>query len=235
MIHVAETMAVHSVEGFLVAEETAELLTAMTGSPTHDLAAAAEFQHTVPGLTEREVRAVYEPLGRLERTELPATAAAILDRATARALPAINQVMPSITTWRPWVYIEYGPGQYITSHVDNIAPDPRQWPRQVAGISVVIDPAAHGGGFYVETTGHPDMWDTTPLADLPGYHQPIRIARDAADNSSDWFHDMPRTRWTVDPPPGTALLYGSQLTHGTLPVVTGTCRKFISWLVTDQP
>lgn len=39
----------------------------------------------------------------------------------------------------------------------------------------------------------------------------------------------------VEPPPGTALLYGSQLTRGTLPVVTGTCRKFISWLLAEQP
>jgi hypothetical protein len=235
VIHVAETTTVHSVEGFLLTQEIAELLTAITGSPNHDLTAAAEFQHTVPGLSEHEVRAVYEPAGRLERTALPAAAAAILDRATARALPAINRVMPSITSWRPWVYIEYGPGQYITSHVDNIAPDPGQWPRQVAGISVVIDPAVHGGEFYVETTGHPSLWEDTVAADLAGYHEPVRIARDAADNSSDWFRDMTRTRWTVKPPTGTALLYGSQLTHGTLPVVTGTCRKFISWLLADQP
>lgn len=71
MIHVAETTAVHSVEEFLLAEEIAELFTAMTSSASHDLAAAAAFQHTVPGLTEDEVRAVYEPSGRLERTALP--------------------------------------------------------------------------------------------------------------------------------------------------------------------
>jgi hypothetical protein len=35
----------------------------------------------------------------------------------------------------------------------------------------------------------------------------------------------------VTPAPGTALLYGSQLIHGTEPVTCGRVAKFISWLI----
>ena len=45
-------------------------------------------------------------------------------------MPAIRRAMPAITTCRPWTYVEYRPGQYITPHVDGIAPDPYAWPRQ---------------------------------------------------------------------------------------------------------
>jgi hypothetical protein len=62
----------------------------------------------------------------------------------------------------------------------------------------------------------------------------MAFAHDGADNSSPWFAAMARTRWSAAPASGTALLYGSQLAHGTTPVQSGRSRKFISWLFADQ-
>ncbi|WP_424921996.1 hypothetical protein [Streptomyces sp. wa1] len=45
---------------------------------------------------------------------------------------------------------------------------------------------------------------------------------------------MPRTRWNVRSALGTALLYGSQLAHGTEPVISGRVAKFISWLIAEK-
>jgi len=240
MIHVAETVAVHSVEGFLghddlqMLAKTMSQLTARHGIEVFD-ASRSSTLHAVPGLSETEVMAVFEPHGRLEILDLPELAQGILDEATTRAMPAIRRVMPSISRCQPWVYIEYRPGQHITPHVDNIAPDPYVWPRQIAGIGVVVEPAESGGDFYVESTGDARLWTNQAAAEGSGYHRSMTFAKEGSDYSSEWFRTMPRTRWSVNPATGTALLYGSQLTHGTHPVIAGVCRKFISWLVADQP
>lgn len=240
MIHIAETLAVHSVEGFLTTEEIHELRTAMgnlltrDGTDPYDTHRSATM-HAIPGHTPAQAMAVYEPAGRVEITDLPGEVVTILCEATERAMPAIRRVMPSITTSRPWTYIEYGPDQHITAHVDGIAPDPYSWPRQIAGISVVIDPAASGGDFYIETTGSHTLWTTHNADGQDSYAPAMSLAHDGADHSSPWFTAMPRTRWAVNPGPGTALLYGSQLTHGTQPVRQGRARKFISWLIAEHP
>lgn len=238
MTHIAETLLTHSIEGFLRPAEIAVLhtrMTEMTESPeraTFDEDRTSTM-HSVPGLTDDAAMAVFEPEGRLEIIDLPDEVAAILADATSRAMPQIRLAMPSITGIRPWVYIEYSKGQHITAHVDNIAPDAATWPRQIAGISVVISPPQGGGDFYVETTGAPQLWTQTEPGEDRGYLPGMRIAHEGSDFSSAWFRDMPRTRWSVDPPAGTALIYGSQLTHGTNPVSAGVCRKFISWLIAE--
>ncbi|MEW1719739.1 2OG-Fe(II) oxygenase [Streptomyces sp. NPDC093109] len=236
MIHIAETLSTGSVEGFLTPGETRSLLGAMDaaialgGPQRFDTDRTATF-HSIPGHTPEQAMAVYEPAGRLEIHDLPQPAAALLAAATERAMPVLRRGMPSLTACRPWMYVEYGPGQHITAHVDGIAPDPGLWPRQIAGISVVLQHAEDGGDFYVETTGAPALWSNEKPGE--GYHQPMALAHDGADSSADWFRTMPRTRWRVTPPPGTALLYGSQLAHGTEPVRTGRERKFISWLIAE--
>lgn len=240
MIHLAETLAIHSIEGFLGPREVKDLDIAMTnllareGARRYDADRAATM-HEVPGLSAQQAMTVYEPRGRIEVTELPDEVTAVLDAAMRAALPAIIRVIPSITTWRPWTYVEYGPGQHITPHVDGIAPNPGTWPRQISGMSVLISPADDGGDFAVETTGSPRLWasDRTPHAS--GYDASMLFAHDGADNSSPWFRTLPRTRWSVNSARGTALLYGSQLTHGTDPVVTGRCRKFLNWLLAEDP
>lgn len=238
-IHLAETLAVGSIEGFLTLDETTKLDKIMEGFLAEQDRSAFSNQrtasiHEIPGHTTAEAMAVYEPAGRLEVPEIPAAAEHVLQQAFGRARPALARLMPSVTTCRPWTFVEYGPGQHITAHLDGIAPDPMAWPRQIAGVSIVISEPAEGGEFYVETTSDERLWNTENSDPASGYSEGMWLARDGADHSAGWFRDMPRTRWSVNPAPGTALLYGSQLTHGTHPVVAGTARKFISWLIAEN-
>lgn len=233
-----ETLAVGSIERFLTRDDDRQLTAVMDDYlATADRAAFEHDRtssiHEIPGHSPRLAMSIYEPAGRLEIPDIPSAAEKVLQDAFDRARPTLARTLPSVTSCRPWTYIEYGPGQHITPHLDGIAPDPRQWPRQIAGIGVSIGAHCHGGGFFVETTSDPRLWNTALPGDTPGYAQGMVFAHDGADNSSAWFRDMARTRWTVDPEPGTALLYGSQLTHGTHPVAAGRARKFISWLFAD--
>ncbi|MFE0458139.1 hypothetical protein ACFW1A_02615 [Kitasatospora sp. NPDC058965] len=239
MIHIAETVGFGSVENFIDPAEQQHLVTLMndflaTGGRAHFSSERRVSIHEIPGHTAEQAMAVYEPAGRTEIPKIPDEAEELLQHAFDRARPALSRVMPSITACRPWTYVEYGSGQHITSHLDGIALDPLAWPRQIAGISVVITPADAGGAFYVETAASDQLWDTS-LADATdhGYADGMWLANDGADNSASWFQRMPRTRWHVEPASGTALLYGSQLSHGTLPVSSGRAAKFISWLIAE--
>ncbi|MFE7124996.1 hypothetical protein [Streptomyces sp. NPDC057617] len=240
MIHIAETVTMGSVEGFLDIEERTRLATVMNGFlPEGERARFGEGRttsiHEIPGHSHEQAMAVYEPAGRVEIPKIPDEAEHLLQRAFDRARPALSRVMPSINACRPWTYVEYGAGQHITGHLDGIAPDPLAWPRQIAGISVVISEAEAGGAFYVESSSSDRLWNAR-LDDATGdgYADGMWLAHDGADHSADWFAQMPRTRWSVSPAPGTALLYGSQLTHGTEPVLRGRVAKFISWLIAEK-
>ncbi len=239
MIHVAETLTTHSIEGFLGPTDVEQLASAMDELLT--AAGAHRFDrgrtgtmHEIPGLSAAQSMAVYEPAGRIEITDLPSSVTAILNRAVNVAMPTFRRAMPSVTALRPWTYVEYRAGQHITPHADGIAPDPYSWPRQIGGIGVPIGHADTGGDFYVETTGNPGIWASTDLTGAAGYAPGMSLIHDGADNSSVWFRDLPRTRWTVCPRLGDAIIYGSQLTHGTEPVDAGRARKFISWLIAEQ-
>lgn len=236
-----ETLAVGSIEEFLSAHELAELETIMDRFAGQDHVRAVHDQlrtdsiHEIPGQSAAVAMSTYEPNGRVEITGIPSEAESLLQAAFDRARPRISRTLPSVTSCRPWTYVEYGPRQHITAHLDGIAPDPTSWPRQIAGISVTLRSTHTGGDFFVETTADDSLWDPALTGPVPGYQPDMSFAHDGADNSSPWFAAMPRTRWTVSPAAGTALLYGSQLAHGTQPVHTGSCRKFISWLFADQP
>ncbi|AJC54960.1 hypothetical protein [Streptomyces sp. 769] len=241
MIHIAETIAVGSVEEFLTPKERTRLAAVMNGFLTEETRARFGTQrttsiHEIPDHSHEQAMAVYEPAGRVEVPNIPDEAEQLLQYAFDRARPALSRVMPSITACRPWTYVEYGPGQHITAHLDSIAPDPLAWPRQIAGISVVIHEAEVGGEFYVESTSSNRLWNTCLDHDAQGhgYADGMWLAHDGADHSADWYAAMPRTRWRVNPAPGTALLYGSQLTHGTEPVARGQVAKFISWLIAEK-
>ncbi|MEU8708648.1 hypothetical protein [Streptomyces sp. NPDC048565] len=240
MIHIAETVAIGSIESFLSPEERDRLTAVMRTFLTPEERGRFGEQrtrsiHEIPGHSPQQAMAVYEPAGRVEIPTIPAEAEGVLQVAFDRARPALSRVMPSITTCRPWTYVEYGPGQHITAHLDGIAPDPLAWPRQIAGISVVISQAQAGGGFYVESSSSDRLWNTRLDHDPgSGYADGMWLAHDGADHSAHWFASLPRTRWTVDPAPGSALLYGSQLAHGTEPVTGGRVAKFISWLIAEK-
>lgn len=238
LIGLTETLTVGSIEGFLTHREAADLTAIMdeflTNTPRSVFGTRRKTSiHEIPGHDTAEAMSIYEPAGRLEITEIPTAAEQLLQQAFTRAHPILASTLPSVTSCRPWTYVEYGAGQHITAHIDGIAPNPQCWPRQIAGISVSIGELGHGGDFFVETTSDPRIWnEACSVGD--GYDPAMRFAHDGADNSSDWFRSMPRTRWSVAPAAGTALLYGSQLTHGTHPVTGGHARKFISWLFADN-
>ncbi|MGH8929907.1 MAG: hypothetical protein ACRDZO_04540 [Egibacteraceae bacterium] len=237
-IHLAETLAVGSIENFLSTGDMAQLTQIMDSFLAQgDLARFGEKRaasiHEIPGHTPAQAMAVYEPAGRLEVPAIPDEAEQLLQRSFDLARPALARLLPSVTACRPWTYVEYGPRQHITSHLDGIAPDPLSWPRQIAGVSIIVGAPAHGGAFYVETTSHEGLWDQVCDDSGSGYLSGMRFAHDGADHSADWFRGMPSTRWSVDPAPGTALLYGSQVAHGTEPVIEGKARKFISWLIAE--
>jgi hypothetical protein len=234
-IHLAETLAVGSIEGFLTPPEITQLDTLMAehllvASGDRFGAGRTESIHEIPGHTTAEVMAFYEPAGRIEVRDLPADAEALLQAAFERAREPLSRALPSVTLCRPWTYVEYGPGQHITAHLDGIAPDPLGWPRQIAGISVVITEAEQGGRFQVETTADPCLWTEQAPGPGDGYAPGMRFARDGADRSAPWLTAVRRTIWTAEPAKGAALLYGSQLAHATTPVLVGRSRKFISWL-----
>lgn len=236
MIHIAETLTVSSIENFLTPGEITTLISAVDDALGDDGLRRFDTErtttlHSIPGRTSEQAMAVYEPAGRLEIHPPPETAAKVLAHAVERAMPALRRALPALTACREWMYVEYAPGQHITPHVDGIAPSPADPIRQLAGISVVLEHAEDGGDFFVETTSHPALWSDQHGGD--GYYPAMAFTHDGADHSADWFRTMPRTRWSVHPAPGTALLYGSQVTHGTEPVRAGRERKFISWLISE--
>ncbi|MFD9123516.1 hypothetical protein [Kitasatospora sp. NPDC059571] len=241
MIHIAETLSIHTVEDFLDADEVRQLnelmdaALALQGRESFDLARTSTI-HEVPGLTADQARALYEPAGRVEMTDVPALARTILDAAMMRSRPALTRGMPSIEGHRPWIFLEYQASQYISAHADGIAPDPAAWPRQIAAASVTVAEAPDGSGaFYVETSGSEAPWTSPPL-DAPADYAPhMRFISEGTDGSSTWFTSMKRTRWTVQPAVGTLCLFGSQLVHGTEPVKAGRVRKFLTLLTADAP
>ncbi|MDN2495622.1 hypothetical protein A5780_32175 [Nocardia sp. 852002-20019_SCH5090214] len=238
-----ETLTVGSIEEFLSASEIAilegcmdQFLRDIDGEDirsTYDQRRTTSI-HEIPGHDTAVAMATYEPAGRVEITNIPGAAEDILQQAFTRSRRALQRSLPSVSSCRPWTYVEYGPGQHITPHLDGIAPDPHDWPRQIAGISVVIGTRCQGGDFFVETTSAEQLWKSGGVGQVPGYDPGMAFARDGADNSSPWFAATARTRWSAAPAPGTALLYGSQLAHGTTPVQVGRARKFISWLFADK-
>ncbi|KIE23727.1 hypothetical protein LK08_28495 [Streptomyces sp. MUSC 125] len=240
MIHIAETLSIRTVEDFLTPPETERLSHIMGkalgphGQDRYDAARRTTI-HAIPGHSPAQAREVYEPAGRVEMTDIPREATALLDQALKHHMATITRTLPSVTGHRPWTYLEYGPGQHITPHADGIAPDPLDRPRQIAAATVTLtDTHTAGGAFYVETTGAETLWTDQEAPVGTGYAPGMRFAHDGADMSSPWFRTMPRTRWSVSPTPGTLVLFGSQLVHGTEPVRIGRIRKFLTLLLSEQ-
>ncbi|MFJ7904018.1 2OG-Fe(II) oxygenase [Streptomyces sp. NPDC096198] len=240
MIHIAETLSIRTVEGFLKPTEIERLHHVMNdalGSHGRDRYGVARQTtiHEIPGHSPAQAQDVYEPAGRIEITEIPDAATALLDQALMKRMAAITRTLPSVTRHRPWIYLEYGAGQYITPHADGIAPDALTHPRQLAAATVTLtDTHDTGGAFYVETTGSEAPWTPDEAPEGSGYAPGMRFVHEGTDMSSGWFRTMPRTRWSVVPAPGTLVVFGSQLVHGTEPVRRGRVRKFLTLLISDQ-
>ncbi len=239
MIHIAETLSIRTVEGFLKPDEIEQLNLVMDdtlsslGRDRYGTARRTTI-HEIPGHSAAEAQGVYEPAGRIEMTDIPSEATVLLDQALKLHMAVITRTLPSVTGHRPWIYLEYGPGQYVTPHADGIAPDPLIRPRQIAAATVTLtDIHDTGGAFYVETTGSDAVWTADEAPVGSGYAQEMRFAHEGTDMSSPWFRTMPRTRWSVAPAPGTLVVFGSQLVHGTEPVRAGRVRKFLTLFVSE--
>jgi hypothetical protein len=242
-VRVSETLGVFSIEDFLRSDELATVLAAVddhkTWVPPDRLRQTdrSTSVHSVPGIAMDVTMRAYEPAGRIELTPLPDAVVGILTGAARRALPAVRRVFPAASGCEAWTYVEYGAGQYITAHVDHpieVQPDSGTPPAEpvaigelrvdesgahVAGISVVLNDGYGGGGFYVETSSSSKLW----RSDRP------ELVNEGADHTSDWFPEIPRTRWCARPAAGGAVLYGTQLIHGTEPVSFGVVRKVIGF------
>ncbi|MFJ9854837.1 hypothetical protein [Streptomyces sp. NPDC101150] len=218
MIHPAETLALQTVEDFLTGDELSQLRKILDVLPRDGAASG-----------RRE----------LEHLRAPEPADEILQEAFRRALPAIQQVMPSVARAAPWHYAALTVGKEVPTHLDGIlnagAP-----PRRLGRIGVVLTDAEEGGEFYVATTSSPNPWTDTVLGEADGYRPALRLARglprereDVREyrESAQWIDHTPQTRWRCDAPAGVAVAYGAHLIHGVTHVRKGTLRKFITDLL----
>ncbi|MBB5122968.1 hypothetical protein AF335_14345 [Streptomyces eurocidicus] len=214
MIHLSETLALQSVEGFLSPDELAQL-----GKIMDDELAASGW---TPGTQAEVVRA-------------PGDAQAILREATARALPVLRHVLPSVAADAPWGYTELTAGREVPAHIDGI-PEPAVAPRRIGRIGVTLEQADAGGEFYVETTASATVWSGQVVGEREGYAAGTGLTRrlphpNRHETEPVWLRDAVRTRWVTGAPAGVALAYGAQLVHGVLPVRSGRLRKFVTDLL----
>jgi hypothetical protein len=211
-----ETLAVHTVEGFLIPEETSQLTKLLD-----DHLATTGWQPARPsdGITPpREIQD-------------------ILATALERALPAIRRVFPSVVGATEWDYHDLGPGDRIDPHLHGVG-NPDERPQRVARVAFHLQEADRGGEFYVDTSSSEALWTDrragTASAFAPGTRFAREISHHAGPEALAALHDVPRTRWTSAPPTGTAVVYGAQLVHGVETVREGRLRKLITNLL-DGP
>ncbi|MET9417920.1 hypothetical protein ABZY03_27765 [Streptomyces klenkii] len=210
MIHMTETLAVQTVEGFLTAEETDGLTKA---------------------LDEYLATSGWVPVRPSEGTTPPGEAQAILDGALRRSLPALRRAFPSATGADPWLYHDLKPGDAIRPHVHGVG-DPGASPQRIARIAFNLEDAEEGGEFYLDTCSADALWSDAAVPPGSAYAPGTRFTHEiTARRGPVRLDDVPRTRWTCAPPPGTTVVYGTQLVHGVLPVVRGRVRKLITNLL----
>ncbi|MEV2253825.1 hypothetical protein AB0I94_25145 [Streptomyces sp. NPDC050147] len=221
MIHISETLALHTTEGFLTDSELTQL---------------RKIMHATLDETG------WQPRHQAEILLAPVAAQDILQDATRRALPAIRRTMPSISAAAPWAYTELTAGQEVPTHLDGI-PDPGTAPRRLGRIGVVLDDAEAGGDFYIETTSSPGIWTGEEVGEGEGFmpstpltHRLPHASEPGAPRHASaptWLEGARRTRWTTDARAGTAVAYGSQVIHGVSPVRAGRLRKFVTDLLDE--
>lgn len=219
---------IHSVESACTTFEANALLQLMAafikGSPDAFLAGGKMDAsiHDIPGHTAREAAAVYEPNGRIECTMLPPEAVKLLDDIFADNIEAIQYAFPEAVRNNGWVYLAYGPGQFVNPHVDYHGRIGDPWPGVLGTLSLSVRTAEVGGEFFVESSGDGAVWES-PL-----------VARRGLDWSSPSFREQRRIRWTAQHAPGDMLLWGSQVIHGTMPVGAGQAAKFLTQLLSAE-
>ncbi|MER7468113.1 hypothetical protein [Streptomyces sp. NPDC097981] len=211
-----ETLAVHTVEGFLSLEE----ITQLTKLLDDHLATTG-----------------WAPVRPSDGITPPDEIQEILAIALQRALPAIQRTFPAVAGATAWDYHDLGPGDGIDPHLHGVG-DPDERPQRVARMAFHLQEADQGGQFYVDTSSSEALW-TDRTADegsafAPGTRFAREISHHATPETIAALRDVPRTRWTSAPPAGTAIVYGAQLVHGVETVRQGRLRKLITNLL-DQP
>lgn len=174
--------------------------------------------HSSQNLTVAEIVKVYEPQGRVEINwnHLPAEVCEIVELAFFRRIEDIRRAFPTAFGPIGYTYVEYGPGQYFTAHLDGAST------HQVAGFGVTLSDDFDGGEFRIETCGSGSLWLDTPdatLSNAPGH-----------DANSSWFGTVNRTQWSTRPVVGNAIFYGSGLTHSSAPVTRGVLKKILAFI-----
>ncbi len=226
-MNVSETLLAYSVEGLLGDTEADAVLDLLgrhiAALPPERMIPGLNGRsiHTIEGFDVEQTVAVYEPRGRVEMDTVPDGVSEMMERAMHGRWDDLRRALPSARRIAPWIYVEYGPDQYVTPHIDYAWNEEDPGHPKVAGVSVQLNDGFLGGELFVETSASHRLWT------LDGGRETVAYG---ADQSSDWFPSTPRTRWTAAPRRGTAYVYGSQLVHGTLPVRRGRVRKLISFL-----
>ncbi|MFI1256083.1 hypothetical protein ACH4U6_20225 [Streptomyces netropsis] len=210
MIHMTETLAVQTIEGFLTGEETAQLIKV---------------------LDEHLAATGWIPARPSEGMTPPEPAQAILDSAMRRALPVLHRVFPSATGTDPWLYHDLKPGDKIRPHVHGVG-DPQARPQRIARVAFNLQDAESGGEFYLDTYADDSLWNDVTATVGSDYAPGTRFVHEITARSGPVnLSDIAHTRWTCTPPPGTTVVYGTQLVHGVLPVAQGRVRKLITNLL----
>ncbi|WP_372404314.1 hypothetical protein [Streptomyces luteireticuli] len=210
MIHMTETLAVQTVEGFLTPEETAEV----TGLLDEHLAVTG-----------------WVPARPSEGTPPPRSVQDLLDGAVRRALPVLRRAFPSAVSVDPWLYHDLGPGDRIRPHVHGVG-DPAARPQRIARVAFDLQEAEAGGEFHLDTCSADALWSEATAPAGGAYAPGARFVHAiTARTGPVRLADVPHTRWTCSPPPGVLVVYGTQLVHGVLPVVEGRVRKLITNLL----
>ncbi|MEU9372652.1 hypothetical protein AB0D94_02570 [Streptomyces sp. NPDC048255] len=216
MIHMTETLAVHTVEGFLDREEISQLTKLL------------DDHLTTAGWTPARPSDGITPPGEIQE---------ILATALQRALPAIRRTFPSVAGATPWDYHDLGPGDRIDPHLHGVG-DPDERPQRVARVAFHLQEADLGGEFYVDTSSSDALWTGRTAGERSAFAPGTRFAREISHHAGPEavaaLRDVPRTRWTSAPSAGTAIVYGAQLVHGVETVREGRLRKLITNLL-DQP
>jgi hypothetical protein len=217
-----ETRLIHSVESLLTWRQAADIVrstrAALAGRETEfEVGSRGRSVHEIEGVPLATVTDTYEPCGRIEYDELGRDVTGLLDEAVRRRLDDIRIAFPSVTRASGWFYVEYGPGQFVTPHVDYPVDDDFPDHVKYAAIGVVLHEPDAGGEFFVETAGSQEPWACGRV-------------RPGANMHSGWFAGMRRTRWRTSSRVGDALCWGTQVTHGTEPVLRGRAAKVIALL-----
>lgn len=218
-----QSLLPYSIESFISGEDADRILSLIEQykrEHPHRLTAAMTGRsvHVADALTLEETVAMYEPQGRIEIAEedLPRGIADIVERAYLAHIEDVRRAYPSASWLYGFSYVEYGPGQYFTPHADGFTSV------QCAGLGVTLSDDFTGGEFCVETCGSNRLWVAEPdgaSSLAPG-----------AEAGSEWFRDLPRTRWSMSPRRGVAVFYGSALVHSSKPVITGRLQKILAFL-----